>query len=92
MEREDGTGASTSPAPDEPDASFEFVPAPTVAALDACRYARWHAIPELAKHAYGSVTVRLPPEYVQYLLEDGVHSPRTRRRCRRASRLSWTSG
>ena len=73
MEREDGTGASTSPAPDEPDASFEFVPAPTVAALDACRYARWHAIPELAKHAYGSVTVRLPPEYVQYLLEDGVH-------------------
>jgi hypothetical protein len=73
MEREDGTGASTSPAPDEPDDSFEFVPAPTVAALDACRYARWHAIPELAKHAYGSVTVRLPPEYVQYLLEDGVH-------------------
>ena len=65
MEREDGTGASTSPAPDEPDASFEFVPAPTVAALDACRYARWHAIPELAKHAYGSVTVRLPPECVQ---------------------------
>ena len=73
MERDDGTGASTSPAPDEPGESFEFVPAPTVAALDACRYARWHAIPALAKHAYGSLTVRLPPEYVRYLLEDGLH-------------------
>ena len=73
MARDDGVGASTSPAPDEPDDSFEFVPAPTVAALDACRYERWHSIPELAKHAYGSVTVRLPPEYVRYLLEDGLH-------------------
>ena len=73
MKRDDGTGVSISPAPDELGESFEFVPAPTVAALDACRYARWHAIPALAKHAYGSLTVRLPPEYVRYLLEDGLH-------------------
>ena len=39
---------------------------------DACRYARWHAI----RSSRSTPTAASPcasPEYVQYLLEDGVH-------------------
>ena len=60
------------PADDDDPATVDVVPSPSVADVDACRYASWHAIERLRARAFKSVSIPLPPEYVEYLLEDGL--------------------
>jgi hypothetical protein len=71
-----GVGDFVTPTPNDGkrdgEHDLEFVPAPTVFELDACRYERWHAIPALARLSYQSVTLDLPDAFVSYLLEDGL--------------------
>ena len=59
------------PAPAGDDA-LDVVPAPTMAEVDACRYVRWHAVERLRAHAFRSVVIPLPRDYVEYLLADGL--------------------
>jgi hypothetical protein len=60
------------PSDDDDPATVDVVPSPSVADVDACRYASWHAIERLRARAFKSVSIPLPPEYVEYLLEDGL--------------------
>ena len=50
------------------------VPAPSVAEVDACRYASWQ--PLLRDHTFPSVTIPLSAQFLQYLLADGITLPR----------------
>mgnify|MGYP003309575612 CR=1 FL=1 len=46
------------------------VPAPTRAALDACRDARWRAT--FAAHGFRAVALEVPEDFIRYVLADGV--------------------
>ena len=48
------------------------VPAPSVADVDACRCAAWHALGDLSSHTFAHRHLALPPDFVAYLLEDGL--------------------
>ena len=45
-------------------------PAPTRAALDACRDARWRAT--FAAHGFRAVALEVPEDFIRYVLADGV--------------------
>lgn len=51
---------------------LEEVPAPSVADVDACRCASWHALGDLSSHTFAHRHLPLPPDFVAYLLEDGL--------------------
>ena len=73
---DDANGMVVDALADDPapagDYSLDFVPAPTMAEVDACRYVRWHAVERLRAHAFRSIVIPLPRDYVEYLLADGL--------------------
>ena len=47
-------------------------PHSSVADVDACRCAAWHALGDLSSHTFAHRHLALPPDFVAYLLEDGL--------------------
>ena len=67
--RYDREGAA---AADDDATILDVVPAPSIADVDACRYAAWHGYGSLSEHTFKSVTIPLPSDFVAYLLADGL--------------------
>lgn len=68
-------GVNVPTAEGQAEDDVEVVPAPSIAEVDACRVARWRAVPSLDASAFRATTIPLPSEFVDYLLEDGLSLP-----------------
>ena len=70
--RPDPEGAAAAADDDDDATILDVVPAPSVADVDACRYATWHSCGSLSEHTFKSVTIPLSSDFVAYLLADGL--------------------